>query len=120
MNAFPVGMTALACAVPVAAAGCAKQQTAGETQVDVAKAQAQGARDASEGVNKAEHKAALVDAAATSDVTVAEAAATHYTSIVRCEALAEDARAACKSTADARQAEAKAHAATTKANAPAT
>lgn len=134
MKILLTSMTTVTCMLLVAVAGCAKQQTPGQMQADVAKAQAEGAKDvakaqneagekmaaASEDVNMAQHKAAVVDAAATGDVTFAEAKATHYVSIERCEALADDARAACKSTADARLAEAKARAETTRANGPVT
>jgi hypothetical protein len=134
MKILLTSMITATCVLLVAVAGCARQQTPRETQADVAKAQAQGAKDvakaqneagekmadASDDVNKAQRKAAVEDAAATGDVTLAEAKATHYVSIERCEGLMDDTRAACKSTADARLAEAKARAATIKANGPAT
>lgn len=96
------------------AAGCGKAPTTAQNQVDIAKAQREGAKDvaaaqqqadermatANQDVSTAEREAAKTSAGETRNMTVAEAKAANEVALERCEAQTGDARADCRHVAD--------------------
>lgn len=95
--------------------GCNRQETPAKTDADVAKAQAEGAKDvakersaaientveAQKDANQAEAELAHQSATGNHDVAIAEAEAAHKVATERCDAMANDERIACKKQADA-------------------
>jgi hypothetical protein len=129
LNTFITVSTVLCGALLLGVSGCAKRESADQTQHDVDKAQAEGAKDvaaaqktaddkmadARNDLGKAQRAAEHESADIHRNLTVAEAEAAHKVSLERCESQSGDARASCKKIADAEFTADKARAEVTKA-----
>ena len=105
----------MACLLTSGIAGCNRQESAADTSADVAKAQAESAKDvanaradaakstigAQKKVDEANAELDKESVAAEHKVTDAEAEAAHNVAIQKCDALNGDQRDACKKQADA-------------------
>lgn len=95
--------------------GCTRDETSAETRVDVAAAEAEGARDVAEerhdaakdrideqeDVSKANESLARESSEGRREVAMTEAKAAHKIALEKCDAVSADMRSACKNKADA-------------------
>ena len=128
MNRFTTPVVFVAAGLLLAVVGCARQESAAQTRMDIASAQTAGDKSvaiaqgnasdkmaqADERVAKAQDEAARISAGTSRDMTIADAQAAHNVALARCEAQSGRTRTDCKNVADSDLAAAKAHAEATK------